>query len=131
MFRILAAVDQDTDRARAQAEFIASLPAATGEVEVVLMHIFQENPEGAGVTQIDAVRRMAEKLDEYGIAYDMHESSGEPAEQVVKAADELDVDMICLSGRQRSPTGKVVFGSVTQDVILSTTRPVLTVSPDT
>lgn len=130
MFRILAGVDRDEDRARAQANFVSSLPAATEEIEVVVMHIFQDNPEGADVSRIDAVRRMADKLEEFGIQYDMYETSGEPSTQVVKAAEELDVDMICLSGRHRSPTGKVIFGSVTQDVILSTTTPVVTVSPN-
>lgn len=130
MYRILVGIARDEERARAQAEFVESLPAAAAEVEAVLMHIFQDNPEGAGVPQIEAVRLVADLLEEAGIEYELYESSGEPAPEVVKAAEERDVDMICLSGRQRSPTGKVVFGSVTQDVILSTTRPVVTVSPE-
>jgi nucleotide-binding universal stress UspA family protein len=36
--------------------------------------------------------------------------------------------MICVAGRKRTPTGKVLFGSVTQAVILDTERPVLVCS---
>ena len=43
------------------------------------------------------------------------------------AAADVDADAICVSGRKRRPTGKAVFGSVTQDVILGTERPVFAV----
>jgi len=43
---------------------------------------------------------------------------------IVEAAQEHDVDVIFLAGRKRSPAGKVLFGSVTQGVALSTERPV-------
>nr|WP_276414161.1 universal stress protein [Halomicroarcula sp. XH51] len=38
--------------------------------------------------------------------------------------------MIVLAGRKRSPAGKALFGSVTQDVILGTDRSVLVVSSE-
>ncbi|TYL37728.1 universal stress protein [Natronococcus pandeyae] len=130
MYRVLVALDTDKDRALAQASMIESLPAATEEVSAILAHVFQDNPEGQSIPQLDGVRHVADAFDESGVDYEYYETSGEPASELIAAADEHDVDLICLSGRKRTPTGKVIFGSVTQSVILGTDRPVVTVSPD-
>ncbi len=127
MYRVLAGIDRDEQRARRQAAGIAELPEATDSVEVLLLHVFQDNPEGAAVNQLGSVRRAAERLDDADIAYEFLEASGNPAAQIVELADEHNVDLICLSRRKRSPTGKVIFGSTTQSVLVGTDRPVMTV----
>lgn len=125
MYHVLVPVDQGESRASAQAAAVTDLPAASEQVEVTLMHVFTDNPSGASVTQVGAVRRAREVLDDAGIEYHLEEESGEPAEEVVERARELDVDCICVAGRKRSPTGKALFGSVSQDVILDSDRTVL------
>lgn len=127
MYRVLIAIDGDEDRAHAQATAVTDLPAASEEVTAHLCHVFQENPEGASANQLASVRRAREVLDDAGIEYAHYEASGEPATEIQAAAEAVDADAICLSGRRRSPAGKAVFGSVTQEVILGTDRPVLTV----
>ena len=57
--------------------------------------------------------------------------TGDPAEEIVSAADSLDARFVVVGGRKRSPAGKAVFGSVTQAVILNADRPVVTVMADT
>ena len=49
---------------------------------------------------------------------------------VLSYADECDADEIVVVVRERSPTGKAVFGSETQAIILNADRPVVCV-PDT
>lgn len=130
MYRILVGIDTDVDRASAQASTIESLPGAAEEIEATLFHVFQDNPEGRSVQQLDAVRAVADSFDEAGVAYEYYEASGEPASELIRTAEEREVDMICLSGRKQTPAGKVIFGSVTQAVILGTDVPVVTVSPE-
>ncbi|WP_418282150.1 universal stress protein [Halorubrum sp. DTA98] len=126
MYRVLLGIDRDEDRALAQADAIAAIPADE-EVTAHLCHVFRDNPEGASVNQLSAVRRARARLEDAGITCTHYEASGEPASELIAAAEAVDADAICLSGRKRTPTGKAVFGSVTQEVILSSDRPVFAI----
>lgn len=52
---------------------------------------------------------------------------GEPSDEITAVADDLDARFLVVGGRKRSPVGKAIFGSVTQRVLLDSTRPVTTV----
>lgn len=52
---------------------------------------------------------------------------GEPVEEVLADAERLDARYLVVGGRKRTPVGKAVFGSMTQSVLLSADRPVVTV----
>jgi len=49
----------------------------------------------------------------------------EPAEDIIEFADEVKATFIVIGVRKRRPAGKVLFGSVAQDVILYSTQPVV------
>ena len=53
--------------------------------------------------------------------------TGFPAREIVHYAAAVDADFVVVGGRKRSPVGKVLFGSVTQSVLLGADRPVVTV----
>lgn len=130
MYEIVAGIDKSTDRGRAIAGAITGIPVDVDAVHVTLLHDFADNPEGASVDQVQSVRRARDILEEAGFEVDLAESSGDPANEILDLADEVDADMIVLAGRKRTPTGKVLFGSVTQNVILGTDRSVLVCSGD-
>lgn len=50
---------------------------------------------------------------------------GDAADEIVRYAGKVDARYLVIGGRKRSPVGKAVFGSVTQDVLLNADRPVL------
>ncbi|MXR50459.1 universal stress protein [Halovenus sp. WSH3] len=129
MTRVLLSIDEDESRAKSQAETVLDL-LETDDLSVDLLHVFEENPEGATAQQMGSIRRAKEILEEAGVDVTVQGEGGDPAQQIVAHADDIDADAICISGRKRSPTGKVVFGSVTQDVILNTERSVLVCSPN-
>lgn len=124
MKEVLLGIDQSIDRATAQADTLIDL-FDVKNTRAYLLHDFVDNPEGASVTQVESVKRAAELLEDAGITVELREGSGEPAESIIGTAEDLDADAICVAGRNRSPAGKMLFGSVTQSVILNTDRPVV------
>ncbi|SDF51568.1 Nucleotide-binding universal stress protein, UspA family [Halorubrum xinjiangense] len=132
MYHVLLGVALDDEsRAIAQANAVADLPGDPSDVTAHLCHVFQDNPEGASVHQLGTVRRAREVLEAAGVTCAHYEASGDPGEELISAAEDVDADLICVSGRKRSPAGKAVFGSTTQTVVLNADRPVLAVpGPD-
>lgn len=125
MYHVVLGVDDDEAHARQAAEEIVSMPGEGSAKRVTILHSFTDNPSGASATQIASVREACDIFEEAGIDFDVDESSGDPAEAIIEAADEYDADLIVIGGRKRSPAGKALFGSVTQSVILNADRPVL------
>ncbi|WP_135820206.1 universal stress protein [Halostella litorea] len=125
MYHVLVAVDEAEDRSERQAEAVADLPDAPESVRATVFHCFTDNPSGASASQITGVRRARERLEEAGVEVSLHEDSGDPADGVLDTAEEMDVDLVCMGGRKHTPTGKALFGSVTQAVILNADRPVM------
>lgn len=126
MYEVLLAIDEDEKRALAQARAVTDLPADPEEIHATLFHVFTgDNPGGASVNQVGSVRRAREHLEDAGVAVTLNESSGDPAAEILEAAAEHDVDLVTVSGRQRSPAGKALLGSASQSVLLQSDRPVL------
>ncbi|WP_336338693.1 universal stress protein [Haloarcula brevis] len=125
MVRLLLALDDDLAQARAQITAVENMVETADGAEAYLLHVFDDNPEGASVKQVEAVRETKDRLEAAGVTVELLESSGDPAGEILRYAEEYDVDQICVGGRKRTPAGKALFGSVTQDVILGTHCPVL------
>lgn len=52
---------------------------------------------------------------------------GDPEEHILAVADEVDPRYLVIGGRRRSPTGKAIFGDITQSVLLQAEVPVVTI----
>ena len=128
MYHIIVGIDEDEEHAELCADEVLKMPGDPSEKRVTLIHSFTDNPTGASATQLTPVRAAGDLLDEAGVEYEVTESSGDPADAIIDAADEADADLIIIGGRKRSPTGKALFGSVTQTVILNAGRPVMVTS---
>lgn len=136
MYRVLIPVGGDSEHVLAAADAVASLPNAAEEVEAVILNVyegFEVSGEGGRVDSEDvwneenypeSVDVVEDRLTEAGISTSRRREHGDPADTIVEVAAELDVDSVTMSGRRRSPTGKMLFGSTTQSVLLGADRPV-------
>ena len=95
-------------------------------MKATVVHVFdsEELAEKTTVEQTTAGKLVVEDLREAGVEVETVSAHGDPDERIVTIAAEKDVDMIVMGGRKRSPLGALVFGSVSQSVILDSERPV-------
>ena len=73
---------------------------------------------------------LRDALDEASVPYEIRGSVGNYGSSIVELAREVDADRVVVGGRRRSPTGKAVFGSTAQKVLLSAPCPVTFVRRD-
>lgn len=133
MYHVLMPVDDDEQRALTQAEFVTGLPHASDSVEVTVLFVFhgeiEEMPDDlkqfGSAQRVGSVRRAVDHLETHDVEVEIREDSGDSAEDIIRAAEDEDVDLIALGGRKRSPTAKALFGSVSHSVLRDTDRPVV------
>ncbi|SNR46244.1 universal stress protein [Halorubrum vacuolatum] len=140
---IVAAVDRDERDSKAVKQGIALAEAFDEPLHVVhvisqseFREIEQSSVDRSGKTvPMDEIRERAreeaEKVAaETAEAYEAKGLVGDPADEIIDYADRVEARYICVGGRRRSVVGKALFGSVTQDVLLGTERPVVTTMRD-
>lgn len=136
MYSVLLPIDDNEERTKRAANLVADLPGQSEEIGAVILNVDEPYSVGDGTGRVspeeffdeedypDTVGPALEILEEAGIDAEKRRAHGSPSEQILAVADEVDVDLIAISGRKKSPTGKVLFGSVTQSVLLDADRPV-------
>lgn len=100
-----------TEFAELQREHVSSTPSDEGVL--VREQIAAELADGV-VSELD------ETTEIVGL-------KGEPADSIAEYAERNDAKYIAIGGRQRSPTGKALFGNTTQSVLLQADRPIVVV----
>lgn len=127
MYTVLLPVDADESRAQSQAAMVADLPQAAADVQVYLLHVFddRQRAENTLPTQVPSGQAAMDRLQRADIPVELRSESGSPAATILRVADDVDADLIVLGGRKRSPLGSALFGSVSQQVTLDAKRPVV------
>jgi nucleotide-binding universal stress UspA family protein len=77
------------------------------------------------------VHDIEERLANCGVEFELTQPVGvDPAEELLKAMDRDDAELLVIGIRHRSPVGKLLLGSVSQQLLLECPKPVLAVKPD-
>jgi len=136
---LLAIGPEDQSRLEELAETAVSVVDPDGRV--VLLHVFDSERYDTIETQLNIdpdsevtpddvsqrshiVNGVAERLEAAGIDYEVRGALGETADSILQEADVLDTDLVVVGGRTRSATGKALFGSTAQRVLLEAESPV-------
>lgn len=144
MYHVIVPVDVDENRTRRSTRYVANLVDG-GPIEdpdrltVTILNVFKEFEavdEGGMIDSADlydegdhpdAALEAKSALEGAGLGVDLARRHGEPAEEILACAKELDADEIVMAPRKRSKVGKAMFGSVGQRVIIDADRPVVIV----
>ncbi|EMA54304.1 universal stress protein [Halococcus salifodinae] len=137
---VLAVGPQDDDRLDRLAQAVLQVAKPT-DATVVLTHVFTQEQFENVAAEIDlpnattedvntvlkrhqSVRRLERLLEEHDVDYDLRGVVGDVSDGIVSLAGETNADRVVVSGATRSPVGKAMFGSTTQDVLLGAPCPV-------
>jgi len=87
--------------------------------------------EGWYAAEREAAEELLDEATDVAADHDVEVSiaieDGSPSSEILDYVDDHGIDVIVMGFRKRSPTGKALFGSTAQDVLLSTDCPVVTV----
>jgi nucleotide-binding universal stress UspA family protein len=84
----------------------------------------------AGFAKESEIHDVEEHLNECGVAFELTQPVGvDTADELLKAMGRSDAEMLVIGIRHRSPVGKLLLGSVSQQVLLECPKPVLAVKP--
>ncbi|MFP9192401.1 universal stress protein [Natronosalvus vescus] len=138
---LLAVGPGDAERTSELAEAVIEVGRPAGST-VVLGHVFTQDeyddvlerlafdPDAEAVDPDDVagrhatIRDLRRLLEDAGVEYVIRGAVGDHGRTIVDLATDVDADRVIVGGRKRSPTGKAVFGSTAQEVLLSAPCPV-------
>jgi nucleotide-binding universal stress UspA family protein len=137
---LLAVGEKDEPRAEQLANAVIDVAGPTGAT-VVLAHVFTDEEYDSVLDKLDfdpssnvtpdevanrhaTIRTIGDLLSGADIDFETRGAVGDHGETIVNLAEDVDADRVVVGGRRRSPTGKAVFGSVAQKVMLSSPCPV-------
>jgi nucleotide-binding universal stress UspA family protein len=120
-------------RSAAALDLAASIARDRG-ARLFVVHVVPDDSPPSGPAEGLACRRLClEKLDEVrdrhsrGAPIEVDLRHGDPADEILAAADELGADLIVMGTHGRTGLGRVLMGSVAESVLRRARCPVLTI----
>jgi nucleotide-binding universal stress UspA family protein len=137
---LVAVGPRDGARAEDLARTAANLAGDGGRVELLHVYDAEDADDLASMLDIDprepeqlnravshnaAADAVATAVRATGVDVTFRGAFGDPGPTVVEAAADASPDFLVIGGRKRSPTGKALFGSTAQRVLLAAPCPVV------
>jgi nucleotide-binding universal stress UspA family protein len=115
-----AALERGIEEAKLRGTTLKVINSTTGEAYA--------DPRFARSGEVHDVEK---RLADCGVEFELTQPVGvDTAEELLKAMDGADAELLVIGIRHRTPVGKLLLGSVSQQLLLECPRPVLAVKPD-
>lgn len=116
----IAAVDHGIAEAQLRGTSVLVINATSGEAYV-----------DSRFARSGQVHDVEERLRESGVPFELRQPVGVDAvTELLDAMDADDAELLVIGVRHRSPVGKLLLGSVSQQLLLECPKPVLAVKPE-
>lgn len=118
-------------QSRTALAFATSEAAVRGEDVVVVNSSRGAAPVDRHLADEDELRHIHAVLDAAEVTHRIEQPNrGQGAvEEVLAAIEDHDASMVVIGARKRTPVGKLILGSIAQQIILQAEVPVVTVKP--
>lgn len=114
-----AALDRGIEEAKLRGTTLKVINSTTGEAYA--------DPRFARSGEVHDVEK---RLADCGVEFELTQPVGvDTAEELLKAMDGPDAELLVIGIRHRNPVGKLLLGSVAQQLLLECAKPVLAVKP--
>ncbi len=102
------------------------------DAELLVVHSMrggERDDEEQVIAYREEFERLEQRLEDEDITYKLVEYArgNSPSQDLLKAAEDQDADLIVIGLRRRSPVGKLVLGSNAQEILLNAPCAVLAV----
>jgi nucleotide-binding universal stress UspA family protein len=115
-----AALEHGIEEAKLRGTTLKVINSTTGEAYA--------DPRFARSGEVHDVEK---RLADCGVEFELTQPVGvDTAEELLKAMDGADAELLVIGIRHRTPVGKLLLGSVSQQLLLECPKPVLAVKPD-
>lgn len=138
---VVAVGPNDNTRTDELTEAVLDVAVPT-DASVVLLHAFSERAYEEGIEEagfdpeespsadelaerLEGIDLLSEALEAAEISYEVRGEIGAEGETILQTTEAVDGDLLYISGRKRSPTGKAVFGSTSHRIMMNSSCPVL------
>ena len=102
-------------------------PSVVAGADVPTVAYTEEQMEGITRKAMDYLNKAGEALRNKGVTVQAKVGTGNAAEEIKKAADEINADLIAMSTHGRSGLSRWVLGSVADRVLRGENKPILLV----
>jgi nucleotide-binding universal stress UspA family protein len=118
-----------TDLSDRASEAFAVASALVGpDSRLVVQHVVADDGHGAPVPRSDTLRRLHDLYPSSpGGAVTYRLSAGNPVEEICRAAEDSQCDLIVMASHGRTGVGRLLLGSVAESVFRHVTAPVVLV----
>jgi nucleotide-binding universal stress UspA family protein len=115
-----AALEHGIEEAKLRGTTLSVINSTSGEAYV-----------DARFARSGEVHDIEERLANCGVEFELTQPVGvDTAAELLKAMETDDAELLVIGIRHRSPVGKLLLGSVSQQLLLECRKPVLAVKPD-